>query len=75
MSRFEVRSPTSHLPQAIEAFALPGLKWTLNAGLGEAEVRRLEVRFAFLCLPEGASLSVLPPCTLPHHCCPFDSMP
>lgn len=29
--------------EAIEAFALPGLKWTLNAGLTETEIRTLEV--------------------------------
>lgn len=30
--------------EGIEAFALPGLKWTLNPGLEEGEIRRLEVR-------------------------------
>jgi hypothetical protein len=29
--------------EGIEAFALPGLKWTLNPGLTEADVRKLEV--------------------------------
>lgn len=33
--------------EGIEAFALPGLKWTLNPGLTEGEVRTLEVRLLY----------------------------
>lgn len=44
--------------EGIEAFALPGLKWTLNPGLAEQEVRRLEVRF-LVCLLGVLALYVL----------------